>query len=181
MKRIVITGMAGSGKSTLACQMASILSTEVYHMDAILWGRNWKKRSQLEWTKTLREIVEKDSWVIEGKGKLDTRKIAYDIQFPMADAIIFLDFNKYFCLWRICKRSLQCFGKHKAELSPEYPERWRGSLALLKRVWKNFSKERISILKDLNKYSDSGKDNIFIMKRSAEVDVFLKNLYDSSA
>ena len=181
MRRIIITGMAGSGKSTLACQMAAVLDIEVFHMDSIIWQADWAKRSLLEWTGHLKEIVQKESWIIEGKGKLDTRKIAYDIQFPMADTIIFLDFNKYLCLWRICKRTLQCFGKHKVELSPEYPERFRGSLALLKRVWKNFQQERLAILEELEQYANRDGKKIISIENPSQVKSFLEQLEQSSS
>ena len=175
-KKIVIIGFTGSGKSTLALQLGSILRIEVFHIASIMWRPGWVHRPVSEWKEMLAQIIQKEAWIIEGKGKIDIREVVYDLQFPEADVIIFLDFPKSLCLWRICKRSLQYLGKYKPELSSEYPERFRGSLAKIKRFWKNFERDRLVTLQKLNDYSVKENQMIIVLKKPSEVRSFLSEV-----
>lgn len=168
-RKIAIIGFAGSGKSTLATQLGNSLGIEVFRMAEIMWGPNWVRLTNSEWKDNINKIIQKDSWIIDGKASRNVRGIVYDIEFPKADLIIFLDLPKSLCLWRIFKRATQYTGKHKPELSFQYPQSFRGFLSQMKRSWRNFDEDRLFNLRKLQKYSEK----TLILKDSQDIVNFL--------
>jgi adenylate kinase family enzyme len=68
MKRVTIIGNTGSGKSTLAMKIREITSLPVYHIDKILWKKNWERTSEEEFTSKHSMIMEGNSWILDGVG-----------------------------------------------------------------------------------------------------------------
>ena len=101
MRRILIVGSCGAGKSTLAIQLGSMLDIEVIHLDTYYWKPNWVKPSKKEWEQTVRKLIKRKAWVMDGN-----YRSTIPIRFPVADTIIFLDFPKWLCLWQSIKRRL---------------------------------------------------------------------------
>ena len=113
MKRIVVVGSSGSGKSTLANNLGKKLNLPVFHLDKYYWDVGWKERyaTKEEFNNVARGFAEQDKWIIDGnyRGTMDMR-------FERADTIIFLDFPKWRCIFRVLKRTLnrkQPFDKTK--------------------------------------------------------------------
>ncbi|GLO64496.1 hypothetical protein MACH08_02800 [Oceanobacillus kimchii] len=102
MKKITLIGSGGSGKSTLARQLGRELNIEVYHLDALFWKPNWVGVLKDEQRKIQEELVERESWIIDGNygGTMEIRLHA-------ADTIIFLHISRYICLFRAIKRSIK--------------------------------------------------------------------------
>ena len=87
MKRIVIVGNAGAGKSTLALKINSITSIPVYHIDKILWKKDWERTPEDEFKIKHNEIIQQDEWILDGVGYESTM----EERFSAANMIIFLD------------------------------------------------------------------------------------------
>ncbi len=66
MKKIIVIGSGGAGKSTFSKQLGNALNIEVVHLDALYWKPNWVKTSRDEWTKIVRDLLEHDSWIMDG-------------------------------------------------------------------------------------------------------------------
>lgn len=100
MKRVAIIGLPGSGKSTLAMHMGNLLGLPVYHLDSYMFEGK-KKREKKEFLQRKEAILSKEAWIIEGCSFSTLER-----RFATADVVIYLDFPRWLCLWRIGKRLL---------------------------------------------------------------------------
>ena len=101
MQRVLVIGSGGSGKSTVAARLGELLNLEVNHLDKLYWRAGWVEPETDEWIKIVTDLIERDSWVIDGNysGTLDLR-------LQKCDTIVFLDLPRLLCVWRIIKRFL---------------------------------------------------------------------------
>ncbi len=100
MQRILIIGLNGSGKSTLANKLGKILGLDVFHLDKFYYKPGWQAVEKEEWSSIVKTLLEKERWIIDG-----TYPSSLDRRIARSDTIIFLNFNKYRCLYRIIARS----------------------------------------------------------------------------
>ena len=105
-KRIYIIGPVGSGKTTLSKQLSKKYNISCYELDKVVWDDdNHIKRTETEISNIFKEIIKKDSWVIEDIG----RKIFYD-GIKKADIIYYIDLPKitiyYRCIFRWIKQKI---------------------------------------------------------------------------
>jgi adenylate kinase family enzyme len=168
MQRIAIIGSCGAGKSTLAGNLSNKLKLPVFHLDAYYWQPGWLETEADPWQRIQQELVKSDKpngmaplrWIIDGNyGN------TLDIRLAAADTIIWLDFNRYLCLWRILKRAFQYLGKVRPDMAAGCPERlnWK----FIKYVW-NFSKlHRAKILDKVEQYR--GCKQIIILQNPRQV------------
>jgi adenylate kinase family enzyme len=165
MKRIAIIGPGGSGKSTLACELGAILGIEVIHLDALFWKPGWVETPKPEWRSIQEDLVRRESWIMDGNygGTLDIRLAA-------ADTIIFLDFPRLLCLWRVIKRRVQHIGRGRPDMGPDCPERltWQ----FLWWIWTYRTRKRPAVLQELAQYADEKR--IFVLRGPADARCFLK-------
>ena len=73
-----------------------------------------------------------------------------DIRLARADTIIWLDFNRYFCLWRVVKRYMQYPAKVRPDMAVECPERLNWDFIVY--VWNFPQLRRSRIIDRLAKY-----------------------------
>jgi len=113
MKRIVIIGNSGSGKSTLARQMSEILGIPAIYIDSLRFieGRPWEEIPKEEFRTKVAAAVTADEWIFEG---CSTSTLPQRIE--RCDTVIFLDFNRFFCLYHAIKRRIQIKKKPRLEL-----------------------------------------------------------------
>lgn len=131
-KRIMILGSSGSGKSTLALKLSQITGIPVVHLDRLLWNPGWVQTPQDEYGKKVNEAALEESWIIEGNNSK-----TLDFRLQRADCVIFLDFNRFFCIYRIFKRRIKNHGKTRPDMTEGCPEKI--DLEYLRFVW-NFPK-----------------------------------------
>jgi adenylate kinase family enzyme len=159
MNRISIVGISGSGKSTLANNLGKKLNLPVFHLDKYYWDVGWKERyaTKEEFNNVARVFAEQDKWIIDGnyRGTLDFR-------LERADVIIFLDFPKWRCIWRVVKRAFdrkQPFDKTEGvkEKVDWFLIKWILNYptdVMRERVLKYVDKKRVYILKNNRDISD---------------------------
>ena len=159
MQRVAIIGSCGAGKSTLAQSLGEQLKLPVVHLDTHYWQPGWQEPDRDRWQEIHQELVKSDRWIIDGNyGN------TLDIRLAAADTIIWLDFNRYLCLWRVFKRSFQYLGKVRPDMAAGCPERFNWEF--IRYVW-NFSKlHRAKILDKLEKYADK---QIIILQNPRQV------------
>lgn len=114
MERIWITGSSGSGKTTLANIIGKKLNIPVYHNDKIFWEKNWQIRPTNEQIEITKRISESDEWIYEGNRFNDCRK---DGRYNRCDTIIFLNINRFICLYRFLRRHYKYRGKVRPDIS----------------------------------------------------------------
>ena len=113
--KIQILGFAGSGKSTLAETLSQKLSLPVIYIDTVHWLPGWQMRPREEQMMILGRFLDEnaDGWVIDG----NYTKNWWDRRMAEADQIVFLNFNRFLCLWRILKRNHDYQGKTRVSMT----------------------------------------------------------------
>ena len=149
--KIYIIGCSGTGKTYLAKKLSNKYNISHYDLDNIYWDNSLQKygiKTEIEKRdKLLQDILEEDSWIIEG--------IYYkwlEQSFKDADIIYVLDLPKYIYKFRIIKR----FIKRKLRLEAGKKETLKSLLNLLKwtdKFQNENMKEIIKILENIKKKS----------------------------
>ena len=114
MQRIIIVGNSGSGKSTLARQMSEILEIPAVHADILMFFENqrWVARPRKEYRAKIFAAIAADKWIFDGAAGTST----LPQRIERCDTIIFFDFNRFFCLYRVIKRRIQIRKKPRPEV-----------------------------------------------------------------
>ena len=97
-KKILVIGCPGSGKSTLSRRLKSKLSLPLIHLDKYYHKPNWKEPNQSEWNKTLLNLMQHKSWIMDGN-----YAESFDIRFSKSDTIIYLGYSSVKCFFRVLK------------------------------------------------------------------------------
>ncbi|MEI8344075.1 MAG: hypothetical protein WCF93_03950 [Candidatus Moraniibacteriota bacterium] len=165
MKRILILGSVGSGKSTLASKLHEKLGFPVICLDQHFWKPNWQATEDGDWRQKVKQLAQTKQWIMDGNF-LNT----LDIRLPKADTVIFIDCNRFICLYRFFKRIIW---------KREYGviEGCRESLnikMLIWILWKFPQYPRKNIITEIEKVKD--KKNIFILKSNNDVEKFLSKI-----
>lgn len=143
MQKILIIGSPGSGKSKFSFRLSEKLNIPIIHLDKLFWKSGWANRSKEAFDKLLIEEMEKESWIIDGN---------YSRTLPMrlekADTVIFFDYSRFVCLWRVLKRVVTNYGKVRADMSEGCRERF--DWEFIRYVWSFPDKQREKIFEALS-------------------------------
>lgn len=140
--RIIVVGNCGSGKSFLSKALSDLTGLPLIHLDVEYWRPNWEETPKEEWIEKQKEFISSEKWIIDGN-----YKSTMEIRFKAADLVIFLDINRFVCLFSALKRH----GKKRSDL-PQYLEE-KFDLEFLqfcKWIW-SFSKKGKPAIMDLHK------------------------------
>ncbi|MCA1031458.1 DNA topology modulation protein [Bacillus timonensis] len=167
MKKVVIIGSGGAGKSTLARKLGEKLQLDVHHMDRLFWKPGWVLATRDEQIALQKELTENEAWVFDGNysGTLQ-------IRLQAADTIIFLDFPRLLCLYRVLKRRWMYHNKTRPDMAEDCPEKL--DLQFLKWVWSYPSAKKPGIMEELKKLPSDKK--VYILKSPKEVEQFLHTI-----
>jgi len=110
--RIIIVGNCGSGKSWLSKRISDLTGHSLFHLDKELWQPGWVMPSREEKIARQKEMMSGEKWIIDGN--YDS---TMEIRFAAADLVVFLDINRFGCLFSVMKRT----GKKRSDL-PDYLE-----------------------------------------------------------
>ncbi len=165
----MILGSAGTGKSTLAKQISEITKIEATHLDSLFWNAGWIETPKDEMTKKTLDVVSRETWIIDGNyaGTLNAR-------LEVTDTVIFLDFNRYFCLYRVLKRFFQNIGKTRSDMAPGCNERidWD----FIQWIWNYPKKGKIDTLNKINDYLTINQFTYYHLKTPKQVKLFLEEI-----
>jgi adenylate kinase family enzyme len=166
MKRVLIIGSPGAGKSTFATQLAEKTNLPLIHLDREFWQPGWVQTPADEWRQKVADLTTGENWIIDGSydGSLD-------IRLPRADTVIFLDFPRYLCLWRITKRIFTGFGKVRSDMADGCPEQL--DIGFFKWAWNYHRDHYPQIQEKLKDFFSDGK--LIVLKNPAEVSAFLSS------
>ena len=101
-RRIIVRGTSGSGKTTLARALSEKLGIEHTEIDALHHLPDWKERPTEELRQIIAEIVERDSWIIDGNYKAVTSE-----HVRKADTIVWLDYSFMTVFMRLFFRTVR--------------------------------------------------------------------------
>lgn len=163
--KIAIIGYCGAGKSTLARKLADYYGCAVLHLDHINFDSGWVERSTEAKIPLVSAVLREKSWVIDG----NYAKVLYEQRMHDADQIIFLNFNRFDCLWRVIRRYLKYKGKTRPDMAPGCNEKldWKFISWVL---WKGRSKkERDRYRWTLQHFGDK----TVVLRNQRQIDRFL--------
>ena len=169
MERIIIFGFSGGGKSTLARKMGEILGIEPTHFDRLHWLPNWVESTREYKREMIKPVLERDKWIIEG----NYCQIYWQERLERADTVIFIDVNRFTCLWQAWKRSRVYKGKTRPDMGEGCTEKF--DLEFAKWVFFKGRKKRLNYLETMKMLKDTGK-NTYILKSKKDINKFLKGL-----
>ncbi len=168
MQRIVILGCAGSGKSTLARRLGESLDLPVVHLDALYWRPGWIESDLAAFRDRVAQAVAGDRWICDG-GYSRT----YDLRFPYADTVTWLQRSRWLCLRRVIWRALSTLGRTRDDMAPGCPEHFP-ELKFLLFIWTWERLTRPKIEAGLARYAPTTPR--IVLSSDAEVEAFLIGL-----
>ena len=169
MNRIMIIGFSGGGKSTLARKMGEILGIEPTHFDRLHWLPNWVESTREYKREMIKPVLECDRWIIDG----NYHHIYWQERLELADTVIFIDVNRFTCLYQAWKRSRIYKGKTRPDMGEGCIEKI--DLEFAKWVFFKGRKKRRDYLETMKMLKDTGKDT-YILKGKKDINKFLKGL-----
>ena len=164
MKRIMVIGCSGSGKSTLSRKLGEKLNIPVVHLDRLWWNPGWVESSREEFDAKLAEELSKEKWIIDGNF---SRTLPRRLQ--RCDAVIYLDFNRFVCLWGMFQRVIGNYGRVRPDMGDGCPERFDPEF--IKWIWgfnKNNRKQTYRLLNEVT------HTRVIILKNRRAVNRFLE-------
>lgn len=105
--KINIIGYSGSGKSTLTKYIAQYYGYPYLYLDTVNFQAHWAYRNHEEALKLVADFMQHESYVLDG----NYHKFFYDRRMQEANYIIFLNFNRFTCLFRAFRRYWRNRGK----------------------------------------------------------------------
>mgnify|MGYP001586598953 FL=1 len=164
MEKVLVVGCCGAGKSTLSKKLEKILKLPLIHLDKYYHKPNWEEPEKDEWEQVLRKLVKQKRWIMDGN-----YADSFDIRFPLADTIIYLDYPSIKCCLRVIKRNIKYFRKKRSDIADGCKERF--DLFFLKFVLTFNYKNRENIYNRLENIKTNKE--VIILKNDKEVDLFL--------
>lgn len=166
VERILIIGCSGSGKSTLARALGEKLGLPVVHLDQLWWTDGWKHVTREEFDSRLAMALNMEQWIIDGNY---SRTIP--MRLPRCDTIIYLDFNRWTCLWGIVQRMAGSYGKVRPDMGLGCPERFDPEF--VKFIW-NFNKN--NRVRNYTWLAQTKHAKSIVLKNRKEVKAFLEQV-----
>ncbi len=103
MKRVAVFGKPGGGKSTFSRHLANIIGVELYPLDLIEYKANGEKISAAEYAQSHLELLNKEAWIIDGLGTIDS----FWQRIDAADTLIYIDLPYWQHYWFVTKRLIK--------------------------------------------------------------------------
>jgi len=171
MKKILVIGSSGAGKSTFSRRLGEKTSLKVIHLDVLHWLPDWTEPPKDEWKKTVETALKGDAWIIDGNysGTMEMR-------LKSCDTVIFLDFPRVLCVYRILKRVAFYHKSTRPDVAEGCDERF--DWTFVKWVW-NYPTRTKPKVEALLKSVQDEKTVIRLKSRKEVEDFFANNFSDA--
>ena len=112
--KIMVIGFSGSGKSTISKMISNTLNIPVLYLDKVHWLEDWVENDKESECKIVSDFLENnDSWVIDG----NYSHMSFRERLEKSDLIVFMNFNRFNCLFRAFKRLFENRGKTRESMA----------------------------------------------------------------
>ena len=167
MERVLIIGCGGAGKSTMARKLGERTGIPVVHLDQIYWSPgNWQHLERAEFDALLAIELEKPHWILDGNFD---RTMEWRLE--KCDTVIYLDFNRFACIFGWLKRVITNWGTARPDMAPGCNEWFDPEFA--KWLW-NFNKKNRT--RYLNLLKEAEGKTVYILRNRRQVNNFLKKI-----
>lgn len=166
MERILIIGCPGAGKTTLALALKEKLGLPLVHLDQLWWKGNWENVTREEFDSRLAMALNMDRWIIDGNY---SRTI--EMRLQRCDTIIYLDFDRWQCLWGMFQRVICNYGKHRPDMGGNCRERF--DWEFVKWIWNFNDQNRV---RNYTWIAQAKHAKTIVLKNRKEVKRFLETL-----
>jgi adenylate kinase family enzyme len=136
----------------------------VIHLDRYFWSTGWVEPDRDSWREQVKELLKGESWIIDGN-----YGATMDMRLDHCDTVIFLDFPRHVCTWRVLKRSIAYRGRTRPDLADGCPEKL--DFDFIKWTWNYPVRSRPHVLERLSRVEDKVK--IITFTNSRQVNKFL--------
>jgi len=138
----------------------------VIHLDSFYHQPNWTEPPKEQWVKTVEKLIKGDNWIIDGNygGTME-------IRMERCDTVIWLDFPRTICTWRVLKRFLKNRDRVRPDMAEGCVERFEWEF--IKYVWSFPREKQPGIEARVNKFSEL---KTYRLKSNREVENFLENI-----
>ena len=162
MKRIIVIGCPGSGKTTFALRLARELRIPIFHLDSIWHKADRTHISREEFDERLGEILELDSWIIDGNYSRTVER-----RISACDSVILFDLPTEDCI----EGAISRLGKARVDMPWIETELDSGFRSQIER----FSSEVLPTIYSLVEEHKNSKE-IVVFKTRAEADEYIEGL-----
>lgn len=133
----------------MAKELSLRLNMPLIHLDKEYWLPDWEPSSDEIWRKKVTDLVALEEWIMDGNFGG-----TFDIRFPRATTLIYLDFPRTLCLYRCIKRSVLTWRQVRSDMGQDCPERF--DLQFYSYVW-NYQRTQGSRFFELARKYFAGK------------------------
>ncbi len=165
MQRVLVIGNCGAGKSTFSRRLARETGLPLIHLDRAYWSAGWVEPDAAEWEQRLEGLLASSHWIMDGN-----YSGSFHLRFPRADTVIWLDVDRWTCLYRVLKRNVEHYGNTRPDMTEGCPERF--SLSFLHYVFFGFPERKGRILRQL----DTFPGEAHILRTEADREGFFQSL-----
>lgn len=162
----MIIGSGGAGKSTLAVKLGQLTGIAVIHLDAHYWQPGWIEPDKRAWDESVHTMTLKDKWIIDGNFSR-----TMPIRLERADTAVFLDFNRWVCLYRVITRYIKHRGIARPDMHPGCPEKL--DFAFIRFILFFPNVQRPAIYRALKNWESAARQ-VIILRSPKQVTDFLK-------
>lgn len=170
LKRVAVVGCAGAGKSTFSQQLGEVTGLPVIHLDRYFWKPGWVETPTERWREVVTALASEERWIMDGN-----YGSTLDLRLPLADTIIWFDFPRRICLYRVLKRT--ALNRPRPDLPEGCSERVdKDFLSFLSWIWNFNKRSRLEIQGLLSGLSHDPE--IFRLASDDEKDQLLRRLLE---
>lgn len=99
--KMAVVGTSGSGKTSLAKRLSRQLGLPHVELDALYHRERWTHVTDEELVEQVKDALLGSGWVVDGNYSM-----VRDIVWSRADAVVWLDYPRWFVMQRVVRRTL---------------------------------------------------------------------------